>query len=228
MLIDKGRLIINLDENESKIVQELTELKINNELETCLQKIEVLKRDPNISLNAKSLLYYFESCIYDVEQLNNALQSILQALNIIPTNVLYQKKYVILLSVFRAENGFLACKDYLNDSFLNIFNRNRKYILEFLKMKIMIEEGNKLEAYKFSEKSIITFQNLSDDEKKEIMPDIELLKQYAFADYLKLSFEYYKNLLNSNMNEAQLFYLNVLNKLIYQDIRSLWIYMTRI
>ena len=100
MLLDKERLIINLDENESKIIQELTELKRNNELEKCLQKIEVLKRDSNISLKAKSLLYYFESCIYDVEQLNNALQSIIQALNIIPTNVLYQKKYVILLSVF--------------------------------------------------------------------------------------------------------------------------------
>ena len=78
--------------------------------------------------------------------------------------------------------------------------------------------------YDFSERSIITFQKLSENEKKEIMDNIELLKNYAFYDYIKFSYQNYKNLLNSNkLNDANSFYSNVLNKLIDDDIKNLWI-----
>ena len=81
-----------------------------------------------------------------------------------------------------------------------------------------------MEAYDYSERSIITFQKLSENEKKEIMDNIELLKDYAFYDYIKFSYQNYKNLLNSNkLNDANSFYSNVLNKLIDDDIKNLWI-----
>ena len=225
MNITENQFITFLPENETNTINDLAELRKKKEIEKCFKIIEELKNDTNFSKKGKSCLLYLEYCIYiEKGQLEEAIKSIIKALNYNPTFELFQKGYTRALSILRKNNGFLACKDYIQDSFLYTFFGSSKYILEFLTMKIKFEEGNFMEAYDFSERSIITFQKLSENEKKEIMDNIELLKDYAFYDYIKFSYQNYKNLLNSNkLNDANSFYSNVLNKLIDDDIKNLWI-----